>query len=298
MSWQLEGKNSGGRLLRNNLFFFSVFFSNDVTHVTSPLFFDMEAWKTAKEAHPGVEWSSYVDKGGILSLADAAALTGDILPVRESYSLFLQRYPLCYGFWKRWAMAEFNQTKYSNGSGVALALLASQGVWEAGSKAASHCVDHWMNWAEFTQTHANDRLWDVLKKGLQRCMLDPKAIGLWKIALAIEKERDPPSEVVALYQSLFSSGAPYVETLWSEFRENGAFKGLLYSDDLESNYKISLMQVAKRSALEAAVSKRHYFHVLPLEASLLQVRKAHHIFTDTPHSARLLTSNTPTPLLF
>jgi hypothetical protein len=263
----------------------------------------MEKWESATQKLEGrVEWAAYVDKGGVLSLADAVCMSsGRVEAVRRSYSLFLAQYPLCYGYWKRWAMSEYNSglkaSAAGGGSGALEAgLSASLGVWEQGCRVASHCMDHWLNYADFVGLHAKDRLKDVATRGVQRCLLDPKALGLWKALLALERQRrggggsggdgeegEEHGTLLALYTTALTSGAPYAQTLWQALTEEAWWApNSEPCKALEADFKASQRDFLARSALETIVGKRPYFHVLPVEDGLLQVRACGGLFLCPP----------------
>ncbi len=67
---------------------------------------------------------------------------GDIAKLREVYDAFFAEYPLCFGYWKKFADAE-------NRHGSPEAAL---GVYERGVAAIPYSVDLWGHYASFKQT--------------------------------------------------------------------------------------------------------------------------------------------------
>ena len=134
------------------------------------------------------DWDAFTGKGGVLALADAAAAEGCMGPSREAYPALLARYPLCYGFWKKWALQEWAQCSPLGDGRVpqpdrAAALMASVAVWESGVQAVTHSVEHWVNYCEFLGAQCGDdpaRVRSALLRGVACCALDPKAGALWE----------------------------------------------------------------------------------------------------------------------
>ena len=272
------------------------------------------------------DWEAFTSKGGVLALADAAASEGHMAPSRQAYPALLARFPLCFGFWKRWALQEWAQgaaPPAASAAGRAAALAASAAVWEAGARAATHSAEHWANYCEFlgAQCGVEDpaRVRAALLRAVAVCTLDPKAGALWESLLRLEASAaaggggggggGAPS-LGALFARVLASGAPYVPLLWGKFQalaaatpplqllgEGEASAGAPLAAAAaaaaaapaseacaqalraailarrEAAVAASLQESAARSAAEAAVGRRPYFHVKPLDAAVLQVRR-------------------------
>ncbi len=67
---------------------------------------------------------------------------GDIAKLREVYDAFFAEYPLCFGYWKKYADAENRCTSPE----------AAVAVYERGVAAIPHSVDLWGHYASFKQT--------------------------------------------------------------------------------------------------------------------------------------------------
>jgi hypothetical protein len=189
------------------------------------------AFHAARVASPLV-WDAWTSKTGVLPLADRAAAEGRLLPSRAAYAAFLAAFPLCYGYWKKWALQEWAQHPL----GADAAFAAAAGVWEAGAGAATHCVELWAGYAEWlASARPADaaRLRALLRRALDVCGEDPRAGALlWKPLELLEAAAG--AEAAAQERKPAPNPA--------------------------------------RAAEEAAVAKRPYFHVKPLDAALLQVR--------------------------
>ncbi len=270
------------------------------------------------------DWDAFTGKGGVLALADAAAAEGCMGPSREAYPALLARYPLCYGFWKKWALQEWAQCSPLGDGRVpqpdrAAALAASVAVWETGVQAVTHSVEHWVNYCEFLGAQCGEdpaRVRSALLRGVACCALDPKAGALWEALLRVEAALGGAG-LGALYAQALGSGAPYVPQLYAKFKAAAAAlapQQLLAEGEGEGDAALaalaaaaqggskdsaqalrahvlarreaavtqSLQDIGARSALEGVVGKRPYYHVKPLDATIVQVRSRPH-----PHSPRL-----------
>lgn len=72
----------------------------------------------------------------------AACLQDDLEKLRTSYDAFLERWPLCYGYWKKYADAE-----HRHGSSE-----RSINVFERGVTATPCSVDVWVHYAAYLKT--------------------------------------------------------------------------------------------------------------------------------------------------
>ena len=71
----------------------------------------------------------------------AGVVQGDIAQLRAVYDGFLAEYPLCYGYWKKYADAEQRHSSPE----------AAAAVFERGVAAIGHSVDLWNHYAACRQ---------------------------------------------------------------------------------------------------------------------------------------------------
>ncbi|EIE26590.1 hypothetical protein COCSUDRAFT_59113 [Coccomyxa subellipsoidea C-169] len=111
------------------------------------------------------------DFNKLVGLISAAEKLGDIAKLREVYDAFFAEYPLCFGYWKKFADAE-------NRHGSPEAAL---GVYERGVAAIPYSVDLWGHYASFKQTigASSEDVQSVFERGLQFVGTDYAAYGLW-----------------------------------------------------------------------------------------------------------------------
>lgn len=94
---------------------------------------------------------------------------GDIAKLREVYDSFFAEYPLCFGYWKKYADAELRHTSVE----------AAAAVYERGVAAVPYSVDLWGHYAAFKQANgaSPDAVDRYSNSALQNCM--------WTLFIAI-----------------------------------------------------------------------------------------------------------------
>lgn len=68
---------------------------------------------------------------------------GDIKTLREVYDEFLDSYPLCYGYWKKYADIQLKHGSVED----------AKAVYERGVLAISNSIDLWLAYSNFLQAN-------------------------------------------------------------------------------------------------------------------------------------------------
>ncbi|XP_015187611.1 PREDICTED: pre-mRNA-processing factor 39-like [Polistes dominula] len=119
----------------------------------------------------------------------------DAEAAREAYTKFLERYPYCYGYWRKFADYE---KKKGNPENV-------QMVFDQGSKAISLSVDLWLHYINHCKTvyeKDEDKLREQYERAIQACGLEFRSDRLWESYIKWELEGKRLSRVTALYDRL------------------------------------------------------------------------------------------------
>ncbi|XP_029163575.1 pre-mRNA-processing factor 39 isoform X1 [Nylanderia fulva] len=122
----------------------------------------------------------------------------DAEAAREAYTKFLERYPYCYGYWRKFADYE---KKKGNPENV-------QMVFDQGLKAISLSVDLWLHYINHCKTvHEKDeeKLREQYERAIQACGLEFRSDRLWESYIKWELEGKRLSRVTALYDRLLST---------------------------------------------------------------------------------------------
>ncbi|XP_076226200.1 pre-mRNA processing factor 39 [Nomia melanderi] len=119
----------------------------------------------------------------------------DAEAAREAYTKFLERYPYCYGYWRKFADYE---KKKGNPENV-------QRVFDQGLKAISLSVDLWLHYINHCKTvyeKDEEKLREQYERAIQACGLEFRSDRLWESYIKWELEGKRFSRVTALYDRL------------------------------------------------------------------------------------------------
>ncbi|KMQ86887.1 pre-mrna-processing factor 39 [Lasius niger] len=122
----------------------------------------------------------------------------DAEAAREAYTKFLERYPYCYGYWRKFADYE---KKKGNPENV-------QMVFDQGLKAISLSVDlwlHYINHCKIVHEKDEEKLREQYERAIQACGLEFRSDRLWESYIKWELEGKRLSRVTALYDRLLST---------------------------------------------------------------------------------------------
>ncbi|XP_039314758.1 pre-mRNA-processing factor 39 [Solenopsis invicta] len=122
----------------------------------------------------------------------------DAEAAREAYTKFLERYPYCYGYWRKFADYE---KKKGNPENV-------QTVFDQGLKAISLSVDLWLHYINHCKTvyeKDEEKLREQYERAIQACGLEFRSDRLWESYIKWESEAKRLSRVTALYDRLLST---------------------------------------------------------------------------------------------
>ncbi|XP_072745375.1 pre-mRNA-processing factor 39 isoform X1 [Anoplolepis gracilipes] len=122
----------------------------------------------------------------------------DAEAAREAYTKFLERYPYCYGYWRKFADYE---KKKGNPENV-------QMVFDQGLKAISLSVDLWLHYINHCKTvyeKDEEKLREQYERAIQACGLEFRSDRLWESYIKWELEGKRLSRVTALYDRLLST---------------------------------------------------------------------------------------------
>ncbi|XP_033299623.1 pre-mRNA-processing factor 39 [Bombus bifarius] len=119
----------------------------------------------------------------------------DAEAAREAYAKFLERYPYCYGYWRKFADYE---KKKGNPENV-------QRVFDQGLKAISLSVDLWLHYINHCKTvyeKDEEKLREQYERAIEACGLEFRSDRLWESYIKWELEGKRLSRVTALYDRL------------------------------------------------------------------------------------------------
>ncbi|KAJ9524287.1 hypothetical protein QJQ45_008511 [Haematococcus lacustris] len=142
-----------------------------------------ECWKGAQEdPNNFTAWTN---------LVSAAEKLDDLERLRAVYEPFLAAYPLCYGYWKKYADAE---DRHGNVDGALQ-------VFERGTAATPYSMDLWGHFANYKKNHGGvpDDVRGIYERALAYCGSDYVAHSLWDKYIHYEEEQGSAQHVASLY---------------------------------------------------------------------------------------------------
>ncbi|KAJ5094271.1 hypothetical protein N7456_010132 [Penicillium angulare] len=140
---------------------------------------NFETWEKLVRAAEALE-------GGINRNSNPQAIT----TARHAYDRFLSKFPLLFGYWKKYADMEFSITGTE----------AAEMVYERGIASISPSVDLWTNYCGFKAetSHDSDIIRDLFERGANNVGLDFLAHPFWDKYIEFEERMDAQDKIFAL----------------------------------------------------------------------------------------------------
>ena len=219
---------------------------------------EFETLKSAVEKDPD-DFSSWSDLLGKLD-------DQDIATVRKYYDTFLTRFPLCYGYWKKYCDNEIKRGSLQDPATVQRV----KSIWLRGVEAAPYCVDMWIYFMTFASVYLISEAREYFKKAVSLVGTDPKSGKLWDNYVMFETSCNTPETVAALYSQILSTPFKDIQSYWDPFM---AFASQETVQVLATKEELDALE----SAYEEDVSnklKSDEEKVLVMKQMLIDLRKA------------------------
>ncbi|XP_031375680.1 pre-mRNA-processing factor 39-like [Punica granatum] len=156
---------------------------------------------------------------------------GNILKIRRVYDAFLAEFPLCYGYWKKYAEHE---APGSTEKAVE--------VYEHAVQAVTYSVDIWLHYCRFAINKYEDP--DIIRRlferGLAYVGTDYLSYSLWDEYIEFEYKHQEWSRLAMIYTRIFENPILYFDKYYSSFKE------------LAANRPLSELRTADEAAAAAA----------------------------------------------
>lgn len=118
--------------------------------------------------------------------------------VREAYNKFLELYPYCYGYWRKFADFEKRNNNKEE----------CEMVFQRGLRAIPLSVDLWIHYMTYLKTHHTDDV-DFIRskfeKGLEMCGLEYRSDRLWDHYIKWEIDQDKLLNAFNIYNRLLTT---------------------------------------------------------------------------------------------
>eukprot|EP01132_Coremiostelium_polycephalum_P005951 gene5951-7411_t len=217
----------------------------------------------------------------------------DINKIRKVYEQFLVEFPLCYLYWKRLADFEYS----NNNQDLSIA------VYEKAVESITYSVDIWINYCShlIEKSYPIESIRSVFIRASSIIGSDFNSGKFWDKYIEFESSQEH-NNLASIYNTILQTPIENISVYYDKFKESiDRFKinELLtpeehqsYTGDQaetkkfilenrESWYKKSSEKVTKRLPYETIVNKRFFFHIQPIEESLLSTWRT---YLDTMES--------------
>ncbi|KAK3007921.1 hypothetical protein RJ639_013741 [Escallonia herrerae] len=165
--------------------------------------------KVAKMMSSGME--KYKGMLGALQLTDFVSSLSNVLKIRRIYDAFLAEFPLCYGYWKKYADHE--------------ARLGSVDkvveVYERAVQGVTYSVDMWLHYCVFAiSTYGDpDTIRRLFERGLAYVGTDYLSFPLWDKYIEYEFSQQEWSRLAMIYTQILENPNQQLDRYFNSFRE-------------------------------------------------------------------------------
>ncbi|KAG7390599.1 PRP39 pre-mRNA processing factor 39 [Phytophthora pseudosyringae] len=248
-----------------------------------------------------LDFNSWV---GLLTLVQSESSTARET-VEATYDRFLAEFPLCFGYWNKYAQYEYglsNRTK-EDGSGTVATLEESKQkareVYERGVAAVRYSVDMWMKYCEFLVHTLHSPVGEtrpILERAVEACGEDPMAGPLWELYIQLETVNNDMPRLNQVFKRIMHQPLRNLEEFWEKYNqfvlaqqlnalatpeEQKALagdgdelmdEGLLrvkIVNAVEAVKNKTMEDIYRRQAFEAGID-RSYFHVTPVTEAAMK----------------------------
>ncbi|KAI4364099.1 hypothetical protein MLD38_020236 [Melastoma candidum] len=142
---------------------------------------------------------------------------GNILKIRRAYDAFLAEFPLCYGYWKKYAEHE--------ASGSTEKAIE---VYERAVLSVTYSVDIWLYYCRFVITKYEDPevIRRLFERGLAYVGTDYLSYSLWDEYIEYEYKQQQWCRLAVIYTRIFETPILYLDKYWNSFKELAANRPL------------------------------------------------------------------------
>ncbi|XP_016466924.1 pre-mRNA-processing factor 39-1 [Nicotiana tabacum] len=149
-------------------------------------------------------WTSLIEETEKMS-------EGNILKIRKVYDAFLAEFPLCYGYWKKYADHE---TRLGSVDKVVE-------VYERAVQGVTYSVDMWLHYCVFAiSTYGDpDTIRRLFERGLVYVGTDYLSFPLWDKYLEYEYTQQAWSNVAAIYTQILQNPNQQLDRYFEGFKE-------------------------------------------------------------------------------
>ncbi|POM79976.1 Pre-mRNA-processing factor 39, partial [Phytophthora palmivora] len=237
--------------------------------------------------------------------------------VEATYDRFLTEFPLCFGYWNKYAQYEYGLRNKTTEDGVGTVATLDEAkrkareVYERGVVAVRHSVDMWMKYCEFlihTLHTPVEETRPLLERAMDACGADPLAGPLWELYIQLETVNNDMPRLNQVFKRIMYQPLRNLEEFWEKYNQfvlaqqlsalatTEEQKALVDSGEelmdegllrvkivnaVEAVKNKTMEDIYRRQAFEAGID-RSYFHVTPVAEAAM---KNWHSYLDFEEAA-------------
>ncbi|KAK9137986.1 hypothetical protein Sjap_008580 [Stephania japonica] len=170
------------------------------------------------------------------------SLLGNILKIRKIYDAFLAEFPLCYGYWK----------KYADHEGRLSSVEKVVEVYERGVEGVTYSVDIWLHYCMFAiSTYGDpDTVRRLFERGLAYVGTDYLSHPLWDKYIEYEYSQQEWRRLAMIYTRILENPNQQLDRYFTSFKELAASRPL---SELQTTEEASAIGAASSGANEQGV---------------------------------------------
>lgn len=228
-------------------------FDDDTVEIEADPEFDTEDEVVVEKENFKRYWKTVVempqDFNAWIYILQLVEQEGQIALTRRAYNSFFQRYPLCYGYWKKFSEVERKKNNINR----------ARKILERGVRAIRLSVDLWMHVTDFYIKYYEgpdagvQKIRTVFKRALKAAGEEFRSEKLWKKYINYELENKRFSSVLEVYDQVLSIPTQYYQNFFLEFSE---FVNSHNPADLLKEAEFEKALTKAREELVAAESKK------------------------------------------
>ncbi|KAI3428912.1 uncharacterized protein J3R85_008928 [Psidium guajava] len=157
---------------------------------------------------------------------------GNLLKIRRVYDAFLAEFPLCYGYWKKYAEHEATSSTEK-----------AVEVYERAVLGVTYSVDIWLHYCRFAISKYEDPevIRRLFERGLAYVGTDYLSYSLWDEYIEYEYRQQDWCRIAMIYTRIFESPILYLDKYYNSFKE------------LAANRPLSELRTAEEAASAASI---------------------------------------------
>lgn len=221
--------------------------------------------------------------------------------IRAVYNDFLSEFPLCFLYWKRFADHEYSANNHTG----------AISIYERAIESVAYSVDIWINYTThlISKSYPIETIRNVFSKGASTIGSDFQSAKFWDKYIEFETSQDKInySELGYIFNTILRTPIDNIQPFYEKFKDmldrfsiedlitteehqsfegdkNDSFRKVLI-ENRDKWYNKTLEEINKRISYEWIVGKRFFFHIQPVDETILATWRVYLDYIETQSSS-------------